>query len=68
MLTHKIGALLFEDMTVTLNNFVLSQQRAVQSIHEQVARLKQHKTMLQMRNMQLEDENRTMKQIRGLNL
>lgn len=63
LLTCCPGALFFQDMTVTLNNFVLSQQRAVQSMHDSSGRLKQQRNMLQLRNLQLEEENRMMKQL-----
>ena len=47
-----------------LNNFVLTQQRAVRSIHEQCNNLKQQRRLLQLEQVRLQQENVTMKQIR----
>ena len=48
---------------MTLNNFVLTQQRAVRSIHEQCNNLKQQRRLLQLEQVRLQQENMTMKQI-----
>jgi hypothetical protein len=50
-------------MTMTLNSFVLTQQRAVQSMHEQCNNLKQQRRLLQMQVMTLEQETMGMKQL-----
>ena len=50
---------------MTLNNFVSTQQRAVQSIHEQCNNLKQQRRLLQLEQNRLEQENMAMKQMGG---
>ena len=48
---------------MTLNNFVSTQQRAVQSIHEQCNNLRQQKRLFQLEQARLKQENATLKQI-----
>ena len=48
---------------MTLNNFVLTQTRAVRSIQEQCNILKQQRRLLQLEQVRLQQENMAMKQI-----
>ncbi len=48
---------------MTLNGFVSTQQRAVQSMHEQCNILKQQRRILQLEKITLERENLSMKQM-----